>query len=296
MGRPLELQQPFADRPPLIDRADDIVVARQRIFEQGLVERRIAADQADRPHCDATLAHVDEDQADPFVLRRVRVGAHQREDEVALHRIRGPQLAAVDHVVVAVAHGFAGQTRQVRAGARLGIPHAPAAFAPGAARQPARLLRIRAELEDGRPDVVHAAAGQRRACIDAPHFLHQHEIFIPRQTGAAVLPRPRGHGPALRDHAVQPQAGRGFQAHLRAAPRYLPGAARPGRAVVGQPLARRLAKLVEIRHGHSLAGERVTWRRWRGTRARCRAGRACRSFPKRCAATVPAAPTPVPVP
>ena len=49
--------------------------------------------------------HVHQQVGDALLLLRCRVGAHQQEAPVGVMRGRGPQLLAVDDVVVAIAHG-----------------------------------------------------------------------------------------------------------------------------------------------------------------------------------------------
>ena len=159
MGGTLKLQQPLAHRPALIQRAYHIVFSRDRVLEQRFVERGVAADQADRPHRHARLIHVDKHQADALVLGRLGIGADEGEDKIRLDGIRGPQLATVDDVMITAQFRFAGQIRQVRSRAGLGIAHTPSTLATRARGQPACFLFVGAELENGGADVVHAATG-----------------------------------------------------------------------------------------------------------------------------------------
>ena len=54
-----------------------------------------------------------------------RVGAHQQEHLVGEVGAGGPDLRAVDDVVIAVEHGLGLQAREVGAGVRLGVALAP---------------------------------------------------------------------------------------------------------------------------------------------------------------------------
>ena len=72
---------------------------------EDLVELALAGDHLDRPHLDAGLAHVDEQERDALVLGRVGIGAGEREDVVGEVPGRGPDLLAVEHPLVAVEHG-----------------------------------------------------------------------------------------------------------------------------------------------------------------------------------------------
>ena len=83
-----------------------------------------------------------------------RVGAHQREHPVGMVRPGGPDLLAVDDEVVAVAHRRGAQAREVGAGIGFGIALAPDRLAGQHGRQMARLLRLGAEADQDRPDVI----------------------------------------------------------------------------------------------------------------------------------------------
>ncbi len=97
-------------------------------------------------------------------LSALGVGAHQAEDPVGVVRERGPDLLAVDDVVVALAHGARLQRREVGAGAGLRIALAPEVLAVVDARQEALLLRVGAEAQQHRR--AHAR-GRRAAAAGA---------------------------------------------------------------------------------------------------------------------------------
>ena len=117
MGRSFELQQALAYGPTVVDAADDIGSARQRILEQGFVERRRAGDQSDGTYLNPRLVHVDEHQADAFMFRLLDIGTHEHENVVAIHGIGRPSLTSVDDVLIAVEFGTRTQTRKIGAGA-----------------------------------------------------------------------------------------------------------------------------------------------------------------------------------
>ena len=173
----------------------------------------------------------------PVCFGLVRRGARKDEDEIRVHCIRRPDLAAVQDVVVAVAHRAQGQACEVRTRTRLGIAHRPAAVAAGDGRQPAPLLVVVAEFQQGGPDVVDAATGQRRTRVDSLQFLDQHRIAVPVEFGAAVLPRPGGHRPTALRHALEPRPQVVVEQYFAAAPGDRPGTAGTRRTVGVEPCA-----------------------------------------------------------
>ena len=86
------------------------------------------ADQLDRPRLDARRGHVEQHEGDAFVLLG-RVGAHQAEDPVGLVGVGGPDLLAVDQVMVALVLRLGLQTGEVGPGAGFGVALAPAGLA-----------------------------------------------------------------------------------------------------------------------------------------------------------------------
>ncbi|MCY1231630.1 hypothetical protein D9M72_440860 [compost metagenome] len=83
-----------------------------------------------------------------------RVGLAHHDHEVAEEAVADEGLAAVDEVVVAVAHGGGAQRFHVRAAARFGDGHRQDLLAAADARQPLLLLRLGAQAVDvGRHDV-----------------------------------------------------------------------------------------------------------------------------------------------
>ncbi len=132
----------------------------------------------------------------PSCCRAVVAGAHQREHAVGVVRMRGPDLGAVDDVVVAVAHRAGLQRREIGAGARLGIALAPVILAGENPRQIEVLLLRRAETDDDGADHLHAhhvdIAARRRGRIR------------PRRSSAAPVSSPVRHGPTGQPGAPQP--------------------------------------------------------------------------------------------
>ena len=154
-----------------------------------------AVDRDDRSDRDARRLHVDQQERDPLLpLLRLRIGAHQTEAPIGVVRGRGPDLLAVDDVVVPVALGGGLERGEVRPGARLGEPLAPPIVDIGGARQKPLLLLLGAELDQHRPDhrdVERRHFGGWRLLV---FFKEDHALYR-CPTGAAMLLRPAVGGP-----------------------------------------------------------------------------------------------------
>ena len=187
------------------------------------------------------------------MLLRRGIGAHQAEDPVGVVRIRGPDLLAVDDVVVAVALGAGLQRGEVRSGVRLGIALAPADQARGNLGQMLLLLRLVAVLQQRRAKHPDAEARQRGARAHRRHLLAQHLVLGGIQPSAAIFPWPIRHGPALVAHPLEPDALRlGREFGVAAAPEgiALRGHRPPHlrRAIGFQPGAGFTAEIFQIGH------------------------------------------------
>ncbi len=95
------------------------------VVEEDLVEVVGPAGLAQRAHVDAGRTHVDDEVRDAPVLRGVEVGAGEQDGPVGRPGAGVPHLLAVDHPLVAVAHGAGAQRREVGAGAGLAVELAP---------------------------------------------------------------------------------------------------------------------------------------------------------------------------
>ena len=67
---------------------------------------------------------LDHEGADPLVLRDLRVGPRKEDHAVGQVAVRGPDLLAVDDVLVAIAEGSGLQRREIGPGIRLGVADA----------------------------------------------------------------------------------------------------------------------------------------------------------------------------
>src|SRR5262249_27462906 len=109
----LELQKSLSDGPTTIERADEVFFRHLHVGEECLAEWRIAGDELDGSDLYAGRFHIDEQKADAFVLARV-VGAHETEAPVGELCAGGPDLLAVDKIVIALVHALRAQAGEVR--------------------------------------------------------------------------------------------------------------------------------------------------------------------------------------
>ena len=127
-----------------------------------------AVDHLQRPLLDARLVHRHDERRDALVLGHVVVGAGQHEAPVGVVGVAGPDLVAVDDVLVAVAVGPGAQRRQVGAGVGLAEALAPALAPVDHAGQEAGLDVVAAVLEDALDQVAEARAAAGRRPRPAP--------------------------------------------------------------------------------------------------------------------------------
>ncbi len=172
------LQQTLAYGPAFVHFANEIFLARDRVVEERLAERRCTADQLDRLNGDARLMHRQKHEADAVVLRHVGIGANEREHPVGVLRTRRPDLLAVDQEVIAAIFRACAQAGEIRTRARLAVTLTPAHFAANDRRNVAALLIFGAEFEQRRADHRRAHAHQRRARFDAAHLLDEHDVLF----------------------------------------------------------------------------------------------------------------------
>jgi len=118
-------------------------------------------------------------------------------------RERGPDLLAIDDVVIAVAHGLGLERGEIGTGAGLGIALAPPCVVLDDAREVGALLLFRAERVDDRPGHVHAEGNDRR-CTGAPELLVEGERLRRAPAETAMLLRPFAGDPALGAEPLQP--------------------------------------------------------------------------------------------
>ncbi|MCY1230498.1 hypothetical protein D9M72_429110 [compost metagenome] len=105
----LELQQVLGIGPALAFVADAVLRGHAHVLEEDLVHFLLpghgAVQRRQRRHRDAGRMHVEQQERDAFLPLRLAAGAHQAEHPVGPLRMRGPDLGAVQDVVLAVAVG-----------------------------------------------------------------------------------------------------------------------------------------------------------------------------------------------
>ncbi len=196
-------EQIFGDVPAAIDLADILRLRHFDIVEEGFAEGRVAADQQDRFGRDALARHVEEHEGDALIFVRL-VGADEAEDPVGLVGVAGPDFRSVDDPVVALvlAEGLQADEIAARAGFRIAL--APANFAARDRVQIVDLLLLGTELQQRGAEHPDAEAVERRARLDALHFLFEDLGLLGGQAGAAIGLRPVGDGVALRHAGIEP--------------------------------------------------------------------------------------------
>src|SRR5206468_5983920 len=161
----------------------------------------------ERADGDAGRLHVDEEEAEPAMPRRLEVGARDEDAPVGEAGVAGPDLLSRHEEDVAAELGAGAAGGEVRAGVRLGEALAPDLLAGQDPRQEAALLRLRAVMDERRPD-------QRRPDTDVDHrrradagvLLGEEELLDRRRAAPAVLARPVEPRPAALEEAALPPA------------------------------------------------------------------------------------------
>jgi hypothetical protein len=112
-ARALVHQQVLGHRPAVVLLADQGRDGHAHVVEEHLVQLVVARQAGNGPDGDARQVQVETQEADALLRLALDAGAHQAEDAVGEMRVRGPDLGAVDDVVIAIAHRAALQRGQV---------------------------------------------------------------------------------------------------------------------------------------------------------------------------------------
>src|SRR6266403_136461 len=140
------------DLPAGAERAHHHLGRHAHVLEEDLRELRVARDLPQGAHADPRAPHVDQEEADAMVLRRLGLGAAEEEAPVGDVGVAGPHLLAVHDEAVAPALAARAERAQVRAGAGLREALAPEVLARKQPGEEATALRLGAVAEDGRAD------------------------------------------------------------------------------------------------------------------------------------------------
>src|SRR5579875_1262971 len=138
------LERRERDRQALADLADDVAVRHAHVLEDRLAGRRRADAELvlELAHAEARPVGLDDERRDPA---RLAVGHREDDVEVRDAEVADPVLRAVDHPLLAVAHGGRLHARGVRARFRLRQRERGRPLAARAPRQEALLQLLRAE-------------------------------------------------------------------------------------------------------------------------------------------------------
>ncbi len=189
---PLETEQRHRDGPAVVDAADDVLLRAASVGVEDLVELALAGDHLDRTHLDAGLVHRHQQERDALVLRRVGVGASEREDVVGEMAGRGPDLLTVEHPFVTVEFGLEPDVAEIGAGVRFGVPLAPRVRAGQHPRDVVRLLLLGSPQQQRVAEHLDAEQIVRTAGrhSGSGELLGQDDLLGRAQPRSAVLDRP----------------------------------------------------------------------------------------------------------
>ena len=168
----LVAQQVLGHRPAFVLFKHQVLDRHLDVIKEDLVHLVAAVHQDQGAHRDAGRGHVHQQKADAFLaLLGLAVGAHQAEDPVPVVAECGPDLLAVDDVVVALALGPGFDGGQVGACAGFGIALHPEVNAIADAGQKALFLRRRAKAVQDRRAHGRAKRWQIGRARQAKDFL-----------------------------------------------------------------------------------------------------------------------------
>src|SRR4029079_13122783 len=152
--RALVRERTLRDRPAAVERADEVLLRHAHIREEHFVEvAEVGLGQLrEGAALDAARRRVDDQRADPLVLRNTRVGTHETQAPIGVLRSRRPNLLTVDDELVADQLGPRLETREVAPGPGLAHAQAPRDLRTQRRAEKARLLLGRPVVVDRRRD------------------------------------------------------------------------------------------------------------------------------------------------
>src|SRR6266508_1434320 len=201
-GDTLERQGAHGNSPAAVHLSHDRVVGHEHVVEEDLVELRLAEQVRERPDRHTLAVHRQQEVRDALVPRPA-AGAGEQDRVRRQLGAAGPDLLALDPPAALDLRGPGPQRCEVRARVGFGEQLAPDLLAGEDRTQVTPLLRLCAEVDDGRAgevlaDGVEPFRGSGQVALlaeDRPHPLVQ--------ALSAVLARPGEAGvPALVDHGL----------------------------------------------------------------------------------------------
>ena len=141
---------------------------------------------------DARRVALHDERRQPLRPRRVRIRPRHHGEDRRLVGIGDVALRSVEHVVVAIAHGFRLCRSRIRSCIRLGQCKARNRFARRQLRQPVALLVVRAEHHDAlAADADIGAEGRPKRRRRAPHLEDHQRLFLHGEPKPAIFFRDR---------------------------------------------------------------------------------------------------------
>src|SRR5262249_42927307 len=136
------------------------------------------------------------EQAQPLVLRRLRLGATEQEAPVGDVGVAGPDLLPVDDQRVALALRARAERSQIGACPRLGESLAPELFTRQKRANEGAALGVAAVTEKRGADQIDIGGGRRARRAHLVERLVEEPALDGRRRAATVLARPGDGGPA----------------------------------------------------------------------------------------------------
>jgi hypothetical protein len=203
-GAPFERERAHRDPPAPVHFADDVLGRGAGPIEERLVELAVPGDLDDRADLDPRLVHRHQEIRQPFVLRRIAVGAAEDEDPLRPVRQRSPDLLSLHDPLVAVALGARLDVGQIGARVRLGVALAPDLGAPEDPRKERPLLVVAAEVDDRRSEESLADDADTPRSTRARVLLEEDHLLEQGRAATAVLGRPAEPDPAVAAELLLP--------------------------------------------------------------------------------------------
>ena len=142
------------------------------------------------------LVKIDQQHAQTLATPLLRIGAGQQDHPVGVHGMAGPDLAAVDDVLLSIADRRRVQVRQVGASVRLAVALTPHLLHAGDLAEVAVLLLLGPQRQEYRAQHVQPV-GVADADPAVGHLLADQHLVHRRQAPAAVLLGPVWHQPPV---------------------------------------------------------------------------------------------------
>ena len=201
---PLEGEGGLRHVPAVALAADQVLGRHDGVRHEDLVERLVAVHLPERTGLDPRLTHVEQEVADPLVLRHVPVAARDEQPEVRVVRARVPDLLAVDDPLPVLHLGPGAQAGQVRAAARLAEELAPCVFAGQDGPEKAPLLVVRPAGQDRFRGQTPGSYLRGRHRVLLPEDLGDDRGLVEREAAAVPLLGPVRRRPAAFEQDLPP--------------------------------------------------------------------------------------------